>query len=231
MMRFDRFTERAQDAAMRAYEVLQRYGHSQVDTEHMLLALIEQPEGVIPDLLRYLSVDLEQISHRLDEELKRTHRTQIYGGGVGQVYITPRLKRVMDQSNQEAAKLKDDYISTEHLFLALAAEREASGGPHPGRDGRHPRADPGGDQRGPGRAAGNHPPGREPLPHPGKVQPRSDAAGAPGQARSGHRARRRDPAGDPGAQPAHQEQPGADRRGRRGQDGHRRRPGDQDRPG
>ena len=125
MMRFDRFTERAQDAAMRAYEVLQRYGHSQVDTEHMLLALIEQPEGVIPDILRYLSVDLEQISHRLDEELKRTHRTQIYGGGVGQVYITPRLKRVMDQSNQEAAKLKDDYISTEHLFLALAAEREA----------------------------------------------------------------------------------------------------------
>ena len=125
MMRFDRFTERAQDAAMRAYEVLQRYGHSQVDTEHMLLALIEQPDGVIPDLLRFLNIDIEQISHRLDEELKRTHRTQIYGGGVGQVYITPRLKRVMDQSNQEAAKLKDDYISTEHLFLALAAEREA----------------------------------------------------------------------------------------------------------
>jgi len=123
MMRFDRFTERAQDAAMRAYEVLQRYGHSQVDTEHLLLALIEQPEGVIPEILRTMSVDLEVISHRLDEELKSTPRTQIYGGGVGQVYITPRLKRVIDQSNQEAAKLKDDYISTEHLFLAIAGER------------------------------------------------------------------------------------------------------------
>lgn len=109
---------------MRAYEVLQRYGHSQVDTEHLLLALIEQPEGVIPEILSQLGVDLETIGHRLDEELKRTARSQIYGqGGVGQVYITPRLKRVIDQSNEEASKLKDDYISTEHLFLAIASER------------------------------------------------------------------------------------------------------------
>lgn len=123
MMRFDRFTERAQDAAMRAYEVLQRYGHSQVDTEHLLLALIEQPEGVIPEIFQQLGIDLQIISSRLDEELRRTARTQIYGGGVGQVYITPRLKRVIDQSNEEASKLKDDYISTEHLFLAIANER------------------------------------------------------------------------------------------------------------
>ena len=72
MMRFDRFTERAQDAAMRAYEVLQRYGHTQVDTEHLLLALIEQPEGVIPEILDQLGVSLEVISQRLDEELE-TH--------------------------------------------------------------------------------------------------------------------------------------------------------------
>jgi ATP-dependent Clp protease ATP-binding subunit ClpC len=123
MMRFDRFTERAQDAAMRAYEVLQRYGHTQVDTEHLLLALIEQPEGVIPEVLNQLGVSLEALSQRLDEELRRSPRTQIYGGGVGQVYITPRLKRVIDQSNEEASKLKDDYISTEHLFLAIAGER------------------------------------------------------------------------------------------------------------
>ncbi|MGQ9598277.1 MAG: ATP-dependent Clp protease ATP-binding subunit [Anaerolineae bacterium] len=122
-MRFDRFTERAQDAAMRAYEVLQRYGHTQVDTEHLLLALIEQPDGVIPEILRQLGVDLEGVIRRLDDELRRTPRSQIFGGGVGQVYITPRLKRVIDQSNEEASKLKDDYISTEHLFLAIAAER------------------------------------------------------------------------------------------------------------
>ena len=123
MMRFDRFTERAQDAAMRAYEVLQRYGHTQVDTEHLLLALLEQPEGVIPEILDQLGVDLEAMSRRLDDELKQTPRTQIYGRGVEQVYITPRLKRVIDQSNEEASKLKDDYISTEHLFLAVTSEK------------------------------------------------------------------------------------------------------------
>jgi ATP-dependent Clp protease ATP-binding subunit ClpC len=126
MMRFDRFTERAQDAAMRAYEVLQRYGHTQVDTEHLLLALIEQPEGVIPEILEQMGVDLEIIGQRIDQELRRTPRSQIFGGGVNQVYITPRLKRVIDQSNEEASKLKDDYISTEHLFLAISSASERS---------------------------------------------------------------------------------------------------------
>ena len=91
---------------MRAYEVLQRYGHTQVDTEHLLLALIEQPEGVIPEILAQLGVDLELISGRLDEELKRTPRTQIYGGGgVGQVYITPRLKLHQEKPIDLAAGL------------------------------------------------------------------------------------------------------------------------------
>ena len=112
MERFDRFTERAQDAAMRAYELLPRYGHTQVDTEHLLLALIEQPEGVVPEILDQLGVELEVIRERLDQELRRNARSQIYGGGVGQVYITPKLKRVIDLSNEEASKLKADYIST-----------------------------------------------------------------------------------------------------------------------
>ena len=57
MMRFDRFTERAQEAAQRAAEIIQRYGHNQIDTEHILLALIEQPQGVIPQILEMLKVD------------------------------------------------------------------------------------------------------------------------------------------------------------------------------
>ena len=57
MMRFDRFTERAQEAAQRAAEIIQRYGHNQIDTEHILLALIEQPQGVIPQILDVLKVD------------------------------------------------------------------------------------------------------------------------------------------------------------------------------
>jgi len=123
MMRFDRFTERAQEAARRAYEILQRYGHTQADTEHFMLALIEQPSGVVPELLKTLNADMEVISKRLDEELRRSPRSQIFGGGVGQVYITPGLKRVIEKANEEASKLKDDYVSTEHIFLAIAAER------------------------------------------------------------------------------------------------------------
>ena len=69
MMRFDRFTERAQEAAQRAAEIIQRYGHNQIDTEHILLALIEQPGGVIPQILEKLSVSPEALTERLDAGL------------------------------------------------------------------------------------------------------------------------------------------------------------------
>ena len=123
MMRLDRFTERAQDAAQRAVEIMTRYGHTQVDTEHILLALLEQPEGVIPQILERLSVDVDEMQQRIDDLLRASPKAGIYGGGgVGQVFITPRVRRVLDQANDEANKLKDNYISTEHLFLSIAGE-------------------------------------------------------------------------------------------------------------
>ncbi|MHB8626225.1 MAG: ATP-dependent Clp protease ATP-binding subunit [Aggregatilineales bacterium] len=121
-MRFDRFTERAQDAATRAYEILQRYGHNQIDTEHILLALLEQPEGVIPQILEKLNVDQDVIRYKLDEILKSSPKAAIYGGGAGQIFMTPRVKRVIDLSQEEANRLKDEYISTEHIFLAILSE-------------------------------------------------------------------------------------------------------------
>jgi len=124
MMRLDRFTERAQDAAQRAVEIMARYGHTQVDIEHILMALLEQPEGVIPQILERLGVDVAQIQQRVDDVLRASPKAGIYGsGGVGQVFITPRVKRILDLANDEANRLKDDYISTEHLFLAIASER------------------------------------------------------------------------------------------------------------
>ncbi len=124
MMRFDRFTERAQDAAMRAYEILQRYKHAQADTEHLLLALLEQPEGVVSDILRQLDIDPEAVRERVDDILQRAPKVNMMPNmAVGQVYITPRLKRVLDHAQTEAETLKDEYISTEHLFLAVVAER------------------------------------------------------------------------------------------------------------
>jgi ATP-dependent Clp protease ATP-binding subunit ClpC len=122
MMRFDRFTERAQDAAQRAAEIIQRYGHNQIDTEHILLALIEQPQGVIPQILEKLSVDMQSLTDRIDEQLRSSPKATIYGGGQGQIFITPRVKRVIDMANKEASRLKDEYISTEHIFLAILSE-------------------------------------------------------------------------------------------------------------
>jgi ATP-dependent Clp protease ATP-binding subunit ClpC len=126
MMRFDRFTERAQDAAARAYEILQRYGQNQVDTEHILLALLEQPEGVVPQILEKMNVDQEAIRQRLDEILRSSPKAAIYGGAVGQVFLTPRAKRIIDLSQEEANRLRDEYISTEHIFLAIMNERQTA---------------------------------------------------------------------------------------------------------
>jgi len=123
MMRFDRFTERAQEAAQRAAEIIQRYGHNQIDTEHILLALIEQPGGVIPQILEHLNVNGSALSDRLDAALRATPKANIFGGGAGQIFITPRVKRIIDLANEEANRLKDEYISTEHIFLAILTER------------------------------------------------------------------------------------------------------------
>jgi len=125
MMRLDRFTERAQAAAQRAVQIMARYGHTQVDTEHIFLALLEQPQGVISDLMERLGANVQQIEKRLDETLQESAKANVYGGGgMGQVFITPRVKRVLDRANGEANRLKDDYISTEHIFLAIASESD-----------------------------------------------------------------------------------------------------------
>ncbi len=124
MMRFDRFTERAQEAAQRAAEIIQRYGHNQIDTEHILLALIEQPEGAISHILQSLNVQGIFINEQLDQILKNSQKANIFGSrGAGQVFITPAVKRIVDVAMQEANRLKDEFISTEHLFLAILDQK------------------------------------------------------------------------------------------------------------
>ena len=122
-MRFDRFTERAQDAAARAYEIVQRYGHTQVDTEHLFLALLEQKDGAVPQILEQLNVNPSDLTDRIDRELRATPKVAVYGGGVGQVFYTPRIRTVLELAQGEANRLKDEFISTEHIFLAILSER------------------------------------------------------------------------------------------------------------
>jgi ATP-dependent Clp protease ATP-binding subunit ClpC len=127
MIGFDRFTERAQEAATRAYEIMQRYQHSQLDAEHILLALLEQTDGVVVRILETLHVNVAQIRQRLEDVLKASPRVAVPGAlQPQQVYITPRVKRLMDRSNDEATRLKDEFISTEHLFLAILSDPDSA---------------------------------------------------------------------------------------------------------
>ncbi len=127
MMRFDRFTERAQQAAQRAVELMTGYGHSQVDVEHLLLALLQQEDGAVPEIVRELGGDPNAMATTLDGVLRNESRPSIYGTRGGQqVFITPRVKRVLDVAQQEASQLQDEYISTEHLFLAILHERNTN---------------------------------------------------------------------------------------------------------
>jgi ATP-dependent Clp protease ATP-binding subunit ClpC len=127
MMRFDRFTERAQQAAQKAVALMNRYGHSQVDVEHLLLALINQTEGTVSALLSKMGAQPSEMAARLERLLEENPRPGIYGARGGQqVFITPRVKRVLDLAQDEATKLQDEYISTEHLLLAMLHEHNTS---------------------------------------------------------------------------------------------------------
>jgi ATP-dependent Clp protease ATP-binding subunit ClpC len=124
MISADRFTTSAQEVPHRAAEIMQRYGHNQVDTEHVLLALVEQPQGVVSQLLEFLEVDTNALSKGLDTILRNAPKGDIVDVGPGQISITPRVVRILDLANEEATQLKDEHISTEHLFLEILSEQD-----------------------------------------------------------------------------------------------------------
>ncbi|MDR7463802.1 MAG: Clp protease N-terminal domain-containing protein, partial [Armatimonadota bacterium] len=120
-MRFDRLTEKAQEALLAAQEQARARGHQQVDVEHVLLALLDQPEGVVPRVIARLGTDPRILRTRLDAELER--RPRVVGAPAGEgLFITPRLQRVLHGAQEEAQRLSDEYVSTEHLLLAAVRE-------------------------------------------------------------------------------------------------------------
>jgi ATP-dependent Clp protease ATP-binding subunit ClpC len=124
-MRFDKFTQRAQEAIGLAEESLTKFNHNQLDTEHILYGLLEQKDGVVPQILEKLNIDPGSVKQNLERELDSLPKVYYEGSTpVGQVYITPRAKRIFDLAFDEARRLKDDYVGTEHLFLAMSEERE-----------------------------------------------------------------------------------------------------------
>ncbi len=123
-MRYDRFTIKAQEALGEADAAVHTYNHSVLDTEHLLYALIEQDEGVIPPLLDRLGVDRGGLSQELEDELKKKPRMY---GSTAQVSMSGDCAKALNEAEREAEKLKDEYVSTEHIFLAiLGGDSESS---------------------------------------------------------------------------------------------------------
>jgi ATP-dependent Clp protease ATP-binding subunit ClpC len=125
-MRFDRFTQRAQEAIARSQEILLRYQHTQMDLEHVLLSLVEQPDSAIKEVFDLLGTDLDFLKRRLDDILRAQPRVR--GGTFNQmptqVFITPAVQQLAVLVDQEATRMGDQYISTEHILLGIAAMAE-----------------------------------------------------------------------------------------------------------
>ena len=118
---FEKFTEKARDLVQSAQDILVRYQHTQLDTEHLLLAMLEQNEGLAVQVLQKLNVDTRALGHATEEALARAPKVQ-YADSGAQIYITPRIKKVFDLAKEEAQRLQDSYIGVEHLLLGLVNE-------------------------------------------------------------------------------------------------------------
>jgi ATP-dependent Clp protease ATP-binding subunit ClpB len=125
-MDLNRLTQKSQEALHDAQTKALRYAHTEVDGEHLLLALLDQPEGLTPRLLRQGGADPDRLRTQLDAELGRRPHTSGPGAAPGQVFVTQRLSRLLDAAEREAKRLKDEYVSVEHLVLALVEEGDAT---------------------------------------------------------------------------------------------------------
>ncbi|MGD8984967.1 MAG: ATP-dependent chaperone ClpB, partial [Desulfobacteraceae bacterium] len=121
-MRFEKFTLKGQENLQIAQQLAERFGHQQIEPEHILRALMEQREGIIASILGKIGVDQQQVIEQLDVALEKIPK--VSGAGYGQVYISPRSKAVLDRAFEEAEKMKDEYVSLEHILLAIADEKE-----------------------------------------------------------------------------------------------------------
>ena len=124
MLRFDKMTVKAQEALQQAQEIAARHENQAVEPIHLLAALIEQQDGVVPPLLARLGIRAESLAQDVDREIGRLPKVQ----GFAQQHLGRALNDILENSFDEATKFKDEYVSTEHLFLAIAAaDRDPAG--------------------------------------------------------------------------------------------------------
>ena len=125
-MDINRMTQKSQEALQSAQGLALRHGHQEVDSDHLLLALLEQPEGLVPRLLARMEVPIDTLRTEIERELARRPSVSGPGAEAGKIYLTQRLQQVFLRAEDEAKRLRDEYVSIEHLLLALIEEGPGS---------------------------------------------------------------------------------------------------------
>lgn len=119
-MRYDKFTQKAQEALAIAQEIVDEYNHQELDTEHIFLALLRQEDGLVPKIIKRIGLMSETIQRRLENTLEL--RPKVYGGATAQLYMTPRTKKLFMTARAEAQRMKDEFVGCEHILLAIVEE-------------------------------------------------------------------------------------------------------------
>ena len=122
-MDFNRFTEKLQEGVRAAQTLASRHGQQQLDVEHVLLALMEQEGGLAQSVLAKADANLETLHRRLTQELEKLPKVSGPAASMEQVYLTPRLQKLLARAEDEAKKFKDEYVSVEHVLLAATDEK------------------------------------------------------------------------------------------------------------
>ena len=125
-MDLNRLTEKAQDVIRGAQALAQRRGHAQIDVEHLAVALLSQDGGVAPRIVEKAGGNPASLVQRLQQALERLPRVSGPGAAAGQVYIAPRVNEILTGAEAEAQRMKDEYVSVEHLLLALADLKDSA---------------------------------------------------------------------------------------------------------
>jgi ATP-dependent Clp protease ATP-binding subunit ClpB len=126
-MDINRFTEKAQQALQSSQAAAVRRGNQQIEPEHLLLALLEQEPGLAVSILRKADVDVNGLRSGIERELDRLPRVSSVGSDDDRAYVSGRLNRVLTRAEEEAKRFKDDFVSVEHLLLALTEDTGAAG--------------------------------------------------------------------------------------------------------
>ncbi len=123
----NKLTQKSQEALAAAQQQAVEWGHQEVDGEHLLLALLQQEDGLAPRILKRMDVPVDTLTGALEQELRKRPKVSGPGFEAGKVYLTQRLSKILVEAEKTSKRMKDEYVSIEHMLLAIVEEGSASG--------------------------------------------------------------------------------------------------------